>query len=127
MSDWVKVVIIVAFLIFSALASYVLVSMLSPILPIIVGLLIIYGMLRVAAYTVRKHPEVAALFAARPIVAVAVIVFGIVLSFVIAYMLSDFIKVIAWIISTWFLFKFLLYVFAENLYREVDEALYGGG
>jgi len=122
MKDLLKIGIVLLLFVVSMYASYLLVTTLAPVLILVTGLLITIAILRVIFSSklaiIARHPYFP--------VGVLLLFLG---SLIIAYILRDFVKVIAWFLLGWYLFRVLLYVVAEDMYKDLSEFLerIGGG
>lgn len=114
MSDLLKMGVMVLLFTISMYISHILASVLAPVL-----ILVAAAMLTVLVMRVFLSSSIAT--EARYLGLIVVGVF--VVSIIIAVLLVDLIKVIAWFLIGWYIFRVLLYLVAEDVYKDLDEFL----
>lgn len=116
MKDLLKIGIVVLLFVLSMYLSHLLISVLSPALIFVSGVLITLFVLR-TIFTSRF-----AIIARHPYFPVGVLLLFLG-SLVVSYLIRDFVKVIAWFLLGWYLFRVLLYLVAEDMYKDISEFL----
>ena len=118
MSDWLKIGIVVILFVASMYASNILVNIISPLLIVVAAGLMTFAIIRIAMLS-------GALLYLRS----GYVILGVILLFiaciVVAWLLIDFIKVIAWFLIGWYIFRVMLYLVAEDVYRDIDNFIAG--
>lgn len=97
--------------------SHLLIAVLAPLILIIATLLLTVAITRVM---VLRYPLILE-SPYLPLVVLGILIF----SAAAVIILGDFIKVLSWLIAGWYIFKVLLYLLAEDVYRDVEELLSG--
>lgn len=113
MSDLLKIGIVVLLFTLSMYLSHILVSILMPVLLFIAAIMLtlwISRMIITPGIAFRAH---------LALIILAVFIF----SLIIAVILRDLVKVIAWFLIGWYIFRVLLYLLAEDMYKDLSELL----
>lgn len=116
MNDLLKVGIVLLLFVLSMYLSHILVSVLSPFLIFVAGVMITLFILR-ALFTSRF-----AIIARHPYFPIGVLILFLG-SLAVAYLIRDFVKVIAWFLIGWYLFRVLMYLIVEDMYKDLNEFL----
>lgn len=118
MNDWLKIGIMAVLFVGSMYASHILVNIISPFLILVAAVLMTFAIIRL----VMKLEGISYLGGTYFVVGI-VLVFA--ASLIIAWILTDFIKIIAWFLIGWYIFRVLLYLIAEDIYRDIDKFIAG--
>ena len=118
MSDWLKIGIMCILFVASMYAAHILVNLIAPVLVIATAVLVTVMILRLIILSkyavVIRHPYF--------IAGVIALFIG---SLLLSYMATDFIKLVAWFLIGWYLFRVLLYLIAEDIYHDINEFITG--
>ena len=117
MKDLLKVGLAVFIFAVSLYLSHLLITVLMPLILIITTLLLTIAITRIV---VLRHPLILE-SPYLPLVVLGILIFS--AAAVIA--LGDFIKVLSWFLAGWYIFRVLLYIVAEDMYRDLEELLSG--
>ena len=113
MNDWLKIGIMAILFVGAMYASHILVNLISPLLIVVAAVLMTFAILRLVVMI-----EGITRLGSTYFVAGMVLVFA--ASLIVAWILTDFIKIIAWFLIGWYIFRVLLYLIAEDIYRDID-------